>query len=259
MNERIAAFQNKQGKRLACALVAGDPHLDATFELMLALSRGGADAIELVFPFSDPMFHGRVVQRATARARSEDVSWEEMVELVKRFREVDDETVVYATIYSSVVYRRGFEAAAEHLRQAGFDAISIPDMPWDEAGEAAAAFRGEGLEILYMISSTTSKARCDAIASDAGGFILWSAHVGGDFTASRDELRDAISAARRHSSIPVLTAMQVSTPEEARAASEVGDGVVVGSALIWQIEGRGADIDKRVEGFVRDIRTAIDA
>lgn len=259
MNERLEAFQKSDRKRLACALVAGDPYFEATLELMHALARGGADAIELIFPFSDPMFHGKVVQRATARALTEEVGWEEFVELVRRFRQDDDETLVYATIYGSVLYRRGFEASAEHLGKAGFDAISVPDMPWDEAAEAAAAFRGEGIEIIYMIASTTSSDRRESIASDADGFILWSAHVGGDFTDTRDALRQSVAAVQETAEIPVLVAMQISTPEEARNGVGVGDGVVVGSALIWQIEGRGSDVDERIEGFIRDIRKAIDA
>lgn len=258
MNARIKAFQNQDRKRLACALVVGDPFIEETLQLMHAIVRGGADAIELIFPFSDPMFHGRVVQRATARAMTEEVGWEEMVDMMKRFREEDDETVVYCTVYASVLYRRGFEASAEHLQKAGFDAVSIPDMPWDEAGEAAAAFRAEGLEIVYMIASTTSTDRCGSIASDAGGFILWSAHVGGEFTDTAKELRKSVESVRQVASVPIVVAMQVSTPEEAKNAASLGDGVVVGSALIWQIEGRGTDIDRRIEGFVRDIRNVLD-
>ncbi len=237
----------------------GDPHLEATLELMLALSRGGADAIELIFPFGDPMFHGKVVRRATHRAMFEEVGWEELVDLMRDFRAEDDETLVYATIYSSVLYRRGFEASADHLRSAEIDAISIPDMPWDEAGEATIAIRGEGLEVISMIASTTSETRCAAIAADAQAFILWSGHAGGDFTDTAERLRESMEHVRTQAKVPVLAAMQISTPEEAAEASGHADGVIVGSSLVWQIEGRGADIEERIESYVRDIRRALDA
>ncbi|MBA2663273.1 MAG: tryptophan synthase subunit alpha [Bradymonadaceae bacterium] len=235
------------------ALVAGDPHVEATLKYMSILAEQGVDIIELIVPFSDPTYHGPVIQRACARAIHEDVGWSDICELAARFRE-RFETPIVASSYFNRFLAMGLENCARQMSAAGVDAVMIADLPWDESQGVEQSFAAHGIAIIRSVAPTTSTERFQSMAEGARGFIVWTGHSGGEVTISTESFKAAMAGFHQHTQLPIIASMKVSTGEEAAEVGEFADGVLVGSALVWLIEGRGADLSERIRRFVDDLR-----
>lgn len=262
MNKRLARVleQAKLSGRpiFMAALVAADPYLDATLDYMKVLADEGADLIELILPFSDPAYHGAVIQRASARALREEVSWEEIVGLGQRFRESHQTPVILSTYYNRVL-SRGVKSFAASLREADFDGAMVSDLPFEESKKLRAALTSKDLVLPPFIAPTTSLDRFRRIAEGSDSFLVWTGHTGGDPTISAQEFEQRMRELKAESSRPILGSMKVADAERAKMVASCCDGVLVGSAMVWLIEGRGAQTTDNLAAFVRDLRAGMDA
>lgn len=249
------AFPRRQEPLLIAALVVGDPHVGATREYMDALVEGGADVIELVLPFSDPTFHGPVMRRACLRALHEDVQWESIAEIVEDFRRGEEQVPVIVTSYFNRVLVLGEERCAELLAGAGVDGLLVMDLPAKESASLREILAARGVDLIQTVAATTSEKRFREIARDARGVLLWTGHSGTEaFDADHSE---EIRRLRGFSRIPLVASMGVETGEDAARVAQCAQGVLVGSALAWLIEG-GADVSDRLRAFVADLRIHLD-
>lgn len=247
-------------KILACGVVAGDPYLEATVEHMIAIDEAGADVIELIYPFSTPMFHGRVIQRACTRALKEPVGLSDVAHVVRTVREKGVEAPIIVSSYANRILREGTDRFVASLADAGADAIWTPDIPFEEAESIRKSCASHGLFAIRSVASTTSRKRRTKILQAAEGVVFWQAQRAESEEPNAAELIDELTEAKSEAgAIPFLAAMHVGTPEEAAFASQGGDGVIVTSSLVWLIEGRGPDVNERIAQFVGDLRRAIDA
>lgn len=240
------------------ALVAADPYLDATLDYMKALADEGADLIELILPFSDPTYHGAVIQRASARAIREEVSWKEVVELGQRFRETHQTPVLLSSYYNRVL-SRGVAPFIEALRDADFDGAMVTDLPFDESETLRAKLAKNSLVLPPFIAPTTSLERFRRIAQGSNSFLIWTGHTGGDPTISAEQFEVRMRALKAESSRPILGSMKVADAESAQMVARHCDGILVGSAMVWLVEGRGSQTAETLAKFVRDLRAGIDA
>ncbi len=261
MNERLAyicrrASDQKQ-RILMTALVAADPYLDATLDYMKVLADEGADVIELIFPFSDPTYHGAVIQRASARAIREEVTWDEIVELGQKFRQTHETPVFFSTYYNRIL-ARGVDAFVDCLIEADFDGAMVTDLPWEEGGELREALRAQHLTLPSAVAPTTTMERFREIAAGSEGFLIWTGHSGGEPTISTEAFDERMVEFRDSTSLPVLASMKISTGHDAQAIAANCDGVLVGSALVWLIEGRGPNITDSLSQFVGELRRGVD-
>ncbi len=259
MNRRIqeleSNFQATGRTLLMSALVAGDPHIDATLKYMRILAESGVDGIELIVPFSDPTYHGPVIQRACARAIHEDVNWAEIGELVAAFREDFDTLLVISSYYNRFL-ARGLSTCAHDMAEAGVDGVLITDLSWDEESDAVAqAFAEQGIALIRTVAPTTSLDRFKQIVQDARGFVVWTGHSGGEVTVEHDEFVRTLDALREVTSLPIVASMKVSTGEDATSVGLHADGVLVRTALVWLIEGRGPDLSDRIRRFIEELRS----
>lgn len=262
MNERLSRTVNAaraQGKSLLmCGVVAGDPYLEATREHMLALVEGGADIIEVLLPFSDPVYHGPVVNRAFQRANVEGVTLQELAEECHAFREDSDAPVLVSTYYNRLL-AGGLADSLRCLADGGVDGVLITDLPWAHA-EAAREFCARvGLAYIPMLSPLERMDLVERIASELpGGIGVLTGHVGGELLDHGETLARSKYLKQDLSSFTILAAMQVSTPAEALAAARLAHGAVVTSSIVWMIEGRGQGLGDRITSFVRELRDGID-
>lgn len=261
MTQRLANAVRRvraaDGKLLMTALVIADPYLDATLEYMRVLAEEGADMLELIFPFSDPTYHGAVIQRASGRAIREEVTWQEIIELGQEFRTTHDTPLFFSTYYNRVL-ARGIDAFAETLISADFDGAMVTDLPWSESGELRKALSSRGLTLPSAVAPTTPDERFRQIAAGSSGFLLWTGHSGGTPTISEDRFRERMSVFRDITDLPVLASMKIQTGQDAATVAADCDGVLVGSALVWLIEGRGPDITTSLADFVHELRSGVD-
>src|SRR5690554_3218094 len=262
MNSRLSRVleQAKITQRpiFMAALVAGDPYLDATLDYMRVLADEGADLIELILPFSDPTYHGAVIQRASARALREEVSWEEIVTLGQRFRETHQTPVILSTYYNRVL-SRGVKPFIASLCAADFDGALVTDLPFDESEKLRAALGEANLVLPPFIAPTTSLERFEHIAQGCDSFLVWTGHTGGDPTITAQQFEQRMREFKAISSRPILGSMKVADAERAKMVSRHCDGVLVGSAMVWLIEGRGSQTTDTLAAFVRDLRAGMDA
>ena len=234
-------------------LTAGDPDAEATVALARALDRAGADVLELGVPFTDPIADGPVLQRAASRALAAGTSLARVFEIARRIRRETRLALLLFT-YLNPLHRRGIARAAGEAKAAGFDAVLVTDLPPEEAPEIAAAFRAAGLDTVFLASPTSPPARMRAAARLSSGFLYVVSRPG--TTGARTSLpRDLAATARRArraaGGLPIAIGFGISTPESARRAARLADGVVVGSALVAAAERAGPDRARAVEEVER--------
>jgi tryptophan synthase alpha chain len=226
-------------------LTAGDPDLETSGRLLQALAAAGADLIEVGVPFSDPIADGPVNQAAAARALAGGTTLSGVLDLVARQRERLGVPVVLFTYFNPIL-ARGVEVFAEQAAASGVDGVLCVDLPPEEAaGELLPALRAAGIDAIFLLAPTSTRAREKAVAAVASGFIYYVSRTG--VTGARDELppellREARRLGRRLK-LPLAVGFGISTPEQVAAVAGVADGVVVGSALVRVVAAKAGDAD----------------
>jgi tryptophan synthase alpha chain len=229
-------------KRLAVYLMAGAE----TPELADAAVAGGADLVEIGFPFSDPLADGPVIRLAAERALAEGMRTERCLECLAAVRQRVKVPLVPMT-YASLLEAYGYERFVRDARAAGATSLIVADLP-----------AGEHLELrrVQLVAPTSTEQRLRLAAAETDGWLYLVTVTGttGAREALSPELAGLVERARAVTDVPLLAGFGISTPEQARAAAELADGVVVGSAALLAAE-RGS---RSLEEFVRSLRRALD-
>ncbi len=240
-------------------ITAGDPHLDATVELVPALAEAGVDFIELGLPFSDPLADGVVNQLGAQRALEAGTTTAGVFDAVRRIREACDVPLILYT-YLNPVYVHGFERFHEEAALAGFDGILILDLPPEEIASNSELAARHRLKAIRLIAPTTPPARIERIAASAEGFIYYVSREGvtGEQTRLSDSIGTRVAEIRRHTSLPIAVGFGISNPEQSAEVARCGDAVVVGSAIVRRMaeSGSAPDFVERVASFVRPLAEA---
>ena len=240
MNRIDAAFARlrESGRKAFVAYVAaGDPDFDRSLEVVRALADAGADVIELGVPFSDPLADGIVNQMAADRALKAGMTTPRVLDLIRAFRATHETPIVLFT-YLNPVYAYGYERFHADAAAAGADGILLLDLPPDEAALNTELARGEGLCHIRLIAPTTPDSRVKKLAEGAEGFLYALSRTGvtGAHGAPSDQIAAQVARITAHTETPVCVGFGITTPEQARTVAAAGDGIIVGSAIVKQIE-----------------------
>ena len=244
-----------QGRKLLVPYLMGGMCEDWV-ESLQAVAAAGADAVEVGIPFSDPMMDGPVIQRAGVHALDRGAT---PVKVVDDVASAGLEVPVAVMTYYNIVFRAGHRQMAQALRAAGIGAAIVPDLPLEELGPWAEEADAAEVATVLLVAPSTPEERVARICARSRGFVYAVARMG--VTGERESLgHDTAEVVRRvqqTTDAPVCVGVGVSTPAQARAACEVADGVVVGSALVRRLlEGAGPDA---AADFVGQLRAALDA
>jgi len=217
-----------------------------TPELARAAVDGGADIVELGFPFSDPLADGPVVRRAGERALARGMRTRQCLDVLAQTRALVDDTPIVPMTYASILEAYGWERFSEDAASAGATSMIIADLP---AGERPESRR------VQMVAPTSTDERIALAGAETDGWLYLVTLTG--TTGARGELSPALAGlterARRLVDVPLYAGFGISTPEHARAAAELADGVVVGSRAVQVAEeGPGA-----LRDYVASLRAAI--
>jgi tryptophan synthase alpha chain len=238
-------------------ITAGDPDLETTEGLLLALADAGADVIELGVPFSDPMADGPVIQRASERALKKTIGVADILPVVERVRERSDVPILLFTYFNPLMQFPAADIGAE-LKRAGVDGVLVTDLIPEEAEDFVAGMRRAGLDTVFLVAPTSTDERIKLIAEHSAGFIYVVARTGvtGMRESDSAQVRKLVERVRRHSSLPVAVGFGVSKPEHVRDVWSYADGAVVGSRLVLEIENNLGDpklVDK-VARLARELK-----
>ncbi|MFM9108480.1 MAG: tryptophan synthase subunit alpha [Chloroflexota bacterium] len=234
-------------------LTAGYPTLDESEELFAALARGGADAIEIGVPFSDPLADGATIQRTSERAIANGVSLGDCLALAGRLRARGVTQPLVLMGYYNPILRYGVERFAAESAAAGADGFIVPDLPTEESEELLAACRANGRDLIFLLAPTSTEARIASVAERASGFIYCVSLTG--VTGGRAELPDLrpyLARVRAKTDLPLAIGFGISSPEQVRQVGAVADGAIIGSALIDAIDRAPAgEAPAAAEAFMR--------
>ena len=260
---RLAALKKAGRKALIPYITGGDPAPAHTVALMHALVAAGADVIELGMPFSDPMADGPTIQLACERALAAGTTVTRLLELVADFRRDDADTPVVLMGYLNPIEHRGIARFAEQAKAAGVDGVLIVDLAVEETPEFAPLFKASGLDMIFLVAPTSSEARIRAVAEAASGYLYYVSLKGVTGSATLDVASVATKLAeiRRHTALPVAVGFGIRDAASAKAVGQVADGVVVGSALVSEIEkhaGQPETLPSLLGAKLGDIRKALD-
>lgn len=254
--------QNK--KALIPYITAGDPDPGDTVPLAHALVQSGANIIELGVPFSDPMADGPVIQRASERALAHHVSLHQVLDMVREFREQDNETPVVLMGYLNPVEVMGYEVFAKAAADAGVDGVLTVDMPPEEAEDLGQALIANGIDPIYLLAPTTSEERIQKICDAARGYVYYVSLKGvtGAASLNVESVAEKTRQIRTKTDLPIGVGFGIKDASSAAAIAAVADAVVVGSALIQNIEqhmANRAQMMEQVATLINSMRVAMDA
>ncbi len=237
IDSTFASLREKKQKAFVAYVAAGDPNFEASLETIKALADIGADIIELGLPFSDPLADGIVNQMAAERALKSGMTTARSIELIRRFRETHQTPIVLFT-YLNPVFTYGFEKFHQDAAAAGADGILLLDLPPDEAALNADLAVGAGLKHIRLIAPTTPAERVKTLAQSSEGFIYLLSRTGvtGSHGAPSANIAAQVAAVRAHTDTPICVGFGITTPEQAAEVAKSADGVIVGSAIVKQVE-----------------------
>jgi tryptophan synthase alpha chain len=229
-------LKNKGRKAFIPYIMAGDPSLDKTKEVVLLFEECGADIVELGVPFSDPLADGPTIQRASERALKNGVTLRKAISLVKDIRQMTQIPIVLMT-YFNPVFKYGVENFIKDAKIAGVDGVIIPDLPPDEAEDFIKLSREAALDTIFLLAPTSTEDRIKKVIKASKGFIYYISVTGitGTTLLLDGSMEVLISKIKRYTDKPVAVGFGVSTPEEASAVARVSDGVIVGSAIVKKL------------------------
>lgn len=258
-----STFERLRGrgeKALIAYLMAGDPGLAETEQLVLALEQAGADIIELGVPFSDPIADGPVIQQAAERALRNGTSLRQILSSVKTLRRRTEIPIVLMVYYNSL-HVMGIEAFCKAACAAGVDGLIVPDMPPDEAGPLKGPAAAAGLRLVFLLAPTSTASRRAYVAKESQGFLYYVSLTGitGAQIQNMAEVGKNVEKIRKVTRTPVAVGFGVSTPEDAKDVAAMADGVIVGSAIVKQIAAhqQQPDMIAAVGAFVGSLKDAI--
>lgn len=245
------------GKAFIPFITAGDPDLDTTKELILAMDQNGADLIEIGIPFSDPVAEGPVIQEADLRALAGGATTDKIFEMVREVRPLCTCPLAFMT-YMNPIFVYGTRRFMEKCSLCGVSAVIVPDVPYEEKQELYPFAKQYGIEVISLIAPT-SQERIKTIAKDAEGFVYCVSSMG--VTGVRSEITtdvgEMVRLVKSVKDIPCAVGFGISSPEQAKAMAEISDGVIVGSAIVKMAAQYGKDCAASVAAYVRKMKEAI--
>ncbi|AIZ55960.1 tryptophan synthase alpha chain [Candidatus Methanoplasma termitum] len=250
------AFRNK--KAFIAYLMAGDPDLKTSAELILTAQEAGADLIEIGIPFSDPIAEGEVIQAASVRALQAGTRLDGVFDMVASIKDKMYVPMVFMT-YANPVFVYGYDRFFAKCAEIGICGIIIPDMPFEEQAEAKRPARKHGIEVVTLVAPTSSEGRIRNIAAAAEGFVYVVSSMGvtGVRSDITTDLPAIVSKIKENAKVPVAIGFGISTPEQAEEFSRFADGVIVGSAIVRIIAQHGTKAKPALYKYVSGMKRAL--
>ncbi|MFQ5781787.1 MAG: tryptophan synthase subunit alpha [Nitrosopumilus sp.] len=258
IKEKFKELESRNQKALIAYIMAGFPNDKATITTVRGLVKGGADIIELGFPFSDPIADGPVIQNASTISLGKGAKINRFFNIVKRIKKETDIPLVLMT-YTNILYHKGYSKFISEAKKAGIDGFILPDMSIEESKEYLTAAQNK-VDTIFLISPNTSKTRIQRIAKATSGFLYLVAVYGttGIKTEIKSYTLKAIKVVKKQTKgkLPVGVGFGISTPKDVKKYIKAGaDAVIVGSAYLKLIEKTPQNqLEKKITSFTKSLK-----
>jgi len=256
---------SKTGRKALIPFVtAGDPRPDFTLPLMHAMVEAGADVIELGVPFSDPMADGPVIQRASERALEHKMSLRRTLTIAAEFRKTNQHTPVVLMGYVNPIEAMGYENFANAAQRAEIDGVLTVDLPPEEADECVALLKARDIDPIFLLAPNSSDERIKKMDTAGSGYLYYVSLKGvtGAGHLNTGDVETKLNQIRLSTGLPVAIGFGVKDAQTAKTVANLGDGVVIGSALISKIEANLDDPEragKEIVELLVAMRQAMDS
>ena len=257
IERKLGELSDNNQKAFVGYIVAGDPDLETSLDLMHLSVDSGVDILEIGVPFTDPIAEGPTIQQAHDRSLENGTNLKKIVDLVGRFREKDTDTPIILMGYINT-----FLASIKALQEShtfGSDAVLIVDIP-GESDLKNIGIKNTNLASISLIAPTTSKDRISKICNNSSGFIYYVTLRGvtGSSHLNISEAESNIKYIRSQTSLPVFAGFGIKTPDDASNLSKISDGVVIGSSLVEMIHNQSSQKEfKKIYNYLNEISEAI--
>lgn len=260
---KFEALAKTGRKALIPFVTAGDPRPDFTVPLMHAMVKAGVDIIELGVPFSDPMADGPVIQRASERALTHKMSLKRTLEIASEFRKTDQETPLVVMGYLNPIEAMGYEDFANAAQRADIDGVLTVDLPPEEGIECSTLLKARGIDPIFLLAPNSSEERVKKMDAAGSGYIYYVSLKGvtGAGHLNAVDVENKLQQIRANTKLPIAIGFGVKDAASAKTIANIGDGVVIGSALISKIEDNIDNLDQASNEIIElliSIRQAMD-
>ncbi len=256
IDKLFEGLKKEKKKAFIPYITAGDPDMKTTKKLVIALANAGADIIELGIPFSDPLADGLTIQAAINRSLKSGTTVKKVLGLVREIRKTEDVPLVFMTYYN-IIFNYGVDLFVAEIKSAGVDGVIVPDLPIEEAGDLLKATDKLGVCLIQLTAPTTSIERFKKIAKCSRGFIYYVSLTGvtGMRKTLSHDLKSTMKKLKKVTNKPICVGFGISDPKQAKSASLLADGAIVGSAIIKIIEKHLGDKKRMVNSVVKFARS----
>ena len=255
IDEKFKQLKSKNLGGFIPFIVAGDPNLETTKDLILELAQRGASVIELGVPFSDPVADGVTIQASAERALRNPISIKSILETVAEVREKGCETPIILFSYYNPILQFGLEKFASEASESGVDGILITDLVPEEAGEFRAILAEKDLALIMLAAPTSSDERLRKICAKASGFVYAVSRAG--VTGARNETssdaENLVERLRKFTDLPIAVGFGISTAAQVAETWKYADAAVVGSAIVAEMMKTAADPDEVSDDYIEKI------
>lgn len=236
IEEKLYQLKTKGKKTFIAYLTAGYPDLETTRALILELEARGVDVIELGIPFSDPLADGPVIQKSSQWALEKGVSSTKVLQLVREVRQKTEVPLVLMGYYNPI-FKFGEAKFVDISSDAGVDGLIVVDLPPEEAGQLKAEAERNKLNLIFLLTPVSSEERIKLVCEWSSGFIYCVSYTGvtGGGEKEEEALANLVRKIRTLTATSVEIGFGISSPQDAKKASRVADGIIVGSAIIKEI------------------------
>ncbi len=228
-------FKNK--KNFITYITACDPDCDTFIDIVKVLEQNGVDILEIGVPFTDPMADGPTIQRAFERVLKKKINLDMIFDTIKKIREFSNIPIVLFGYYN-VFYNYNKEKLIKKFKELNIQGFLCVDLPPDEDEELIKDLKRIGVDIIYLITPTTTEERIKFIIDKASGFIYYVSLTGttGAREKLREDLENRVKLIKNNTDLPVAVGFGISKKEHIEEISKFADGIIVGSAIIKIIE-----------------------
>jgi len=242
-------------------IMAGDPNIEITSEILLKLQENGADLIELGIPYSDPLADGPVIQLAASRALKSGTTSRKVITLLKSLKgKLNIPIILFSYLNPLLCF--GFEQFCEMTSNAGVSGLIIPDLPLEEAYKFSKIVSHHSMDLILLVAPTTPFERMKQISNHTKGFTYLVSVTGvtGERNKMENRVENLIAKLKEVNTNPIAVGFGISTPEHIYKVRDWGaDGVIIGSAFVKRIASSSEkDVVYHVAEFCKDMRLAAD-